>query len=104
MKYKWRVSEEPSGSYASFSNRSWPSAYYENGDVAASITCMDDPDYRPSKVRTGDHGELTLMIADHSEKPSWRWKKSLTTYKTLQDAKDGFERILQKHPQIAPQK
>ena len=99
MKYKWIVDIEPSGRYRSFEKRGFPSAEYENGQIAAHMVCEDR--YIPSDVKIGKHKLITLRIADHSFSP-WKWRKLVGQFKTVQDAKNAFARILIKHPEIMP--
>ena len=103
MKIKWKVSEKPSGPYRSFYNRAWPDAYYDNAgkDPAAAIYCSAS--YDPSQAKTGDHPPLTLMIADHSVPgPGFTWRKVKGEFKTLQEAKDKAEELIEKYPNIHP--
>ncbi len=99
MKYKWKVQEALTGRYKSFEKRGFPEAWYENGDIAALMS--SESDYDPRDVKLGEYKPITLRIADHSIKP-WKWRKITGEYKTIQDAKDAFERILIKHPEISP--
>lgn len=40
-KLKWKVDPAPTGRYASFSSRSWPSAHDKDGNTAAMISCIN---------------------------------------------------------------
>lgn len=99
MRYKWEVSPKPTGRYSSFEHRGFPSAYYENGVAAAHMVCEDE--YRPADVKIGKHKPIKLRIADHSITP-WKWRTIIGEYKTVQDAKEAFVRVLKKYPHIMP--
>ena len=99
MKYRWKVSPEPTGRYRSFEKRSWPTAWYANGEIAASISCDDD--YRPVDAREGKHGPLTVAVADHSEE-KWKWRRMKQRFSTLTEARDGFAKLLNIMPHLAP--
>lgn len=99
VQIRWKVGEVPTGRYRSFSKRGWPMASYMDGRPAAAIYCEDE--YRSSNVVEGKHELLTLNIADHSRTP-WKWVKSTTQYKTLQEAKDAAQRFLVKFPNLVP--
>jgi len=53
-------------------------------------------------LRTGDHAELEMMIADHSQIP-WKWRKVKIRFKTLQEAKDWLSAYLAGKPSILPE-
>lgn len=96
-KIKWKVAEKETGRYASFHRRSWPTAYYNNGAVAASILC--ETEYIPSQMKTGNHSPLTLMIADYSFYP-YKWARLKTSFATLQELKDAFQKFIDAHPKV----
>lgn len=99
-KVVWRVQEAPTGMYRSFQKRGWPQADYgKDGPIAATIYCKDE--YRPRNVKTGEHGELTVRIADHSTKP-WTWKVARRKCKTLAEAKELVARVLEQNPGLSP--
>ena len=98
MKIKWHVAAIPTGRYRSFERRGWPSAEYADGRIAAWITCADD--YYPPDVRAGTHAPLILRVADHSIQP-FKWRKMIVTFRTLAEAKVGFEKLLAQHPELA---
>lgn len=101
MKYKWKVSEKPTGRYSSFEKRMWPEACYlnERESPAAQIYCDDS--YEPWRVKEGKHGELTLLVADHSgERRKWRTIKK--RFATLQEAKEAFALFIEKYPEFMP--
>jgi hypothetical protein len=99
--YTWKVAPAPTGRYRSFTHRGWPSAVYagEGDRIAASIACTDR--YYPQDAKNGTHAPLTLRVADYSVTP-WQWRKVKAEFKTLQDAKDAFERVLKNNPELAP--
>ena len=100
MKYKWKVDPNPTGRYRSFERRGFPHAYYndEHESPAAFIGSDEDWEYVPKQTT---YKSLILRVADHSQTP-WKWRKIVKRYTTIQDAKDGFERILKQHPELAP--
>ena len=68
------------------------------------IRCVDE--YRPRNVKTGNHGELTVHVADWSPpKPgeaSMRWRRVKRTAKTLTEAKKIAAKVLAENPQFCP--
>lgn len=97
MKLKWKVAEKPTGLYRSFSSRGWPTAYYEGGHPAASISCEDA--YVPARVRSGNHSELTVQIADWSTQGrGFEWRTLKQRCSTLDEAKAFAESALEKRP------
>lgn len=101
-KIKWKVANKPDGRYASFSRRVWPTAHYvtPGEDAAVQILCEDD--YHPRDVKTGNHGELTIWVADHSAKPVWKWRAIKRRAKTLVEAKEIVAKFLTEFPYFAP--
>ena len=100
MKLKWKVSDEPVGRYRSFERRGWPSAYWSSGESAAHIICKDS--YVPRDVKIGNHSALKVMLADHSVKP-WTWRKARMECKTLKEAKEFVEHLLNNvYPHFKP--
>lgn len=102
MKIIWKVRPAPTGRYRSFEKRGWPDAEYEDGQPAASVSCEDD--YIPRDVKTGHHRELTVRIADYSEKPVWGWKRLKKRFATLQEAKEIVPIFLKQYPNFVPEK
>ena len=99
IKLKWKVSEKPTGRYRSFSRRSWPDAWYENGDIAASIIC--ESEYVLANVKIGNHKALRIRIADHAMKP-WLWRTLMQRAHTLKEAKELVKEFLNEHPSYTP--
>ena len=99
MKLKWRVQPEPTGRYRSFKKRGWPTAEYIDGCIAASISCEDD--YVPARVKSGDHKELVVRVADYSVKP-WKWRTVKARASTLEEAKALVVRVLEAHAHFQP--
>jgi hypothetical protein len=100
-KVVYRVADKPTGMYRSFEHRGWPSGNYAGTDEpAVHISCEDD--YVPWRVKTGEHAELTVRVADHSAKPCWQWRTLKKRCKTLQEAKDLVETFLAQFPQFIP--
>ena len=98
-KIKWKVAEKETGRYASFHKRGWPDAYYSNGDIAAALYCDDS--YCPRLAKTGEHGDITVRIADYSTTP-WRWRTLVKRCKTLPDAKSLVDAALGFHQTFIP--
>lgn len=87
IKLKWKVEPEPTGKWRSFAQRGWPCAMYDNGKMAISLSCDDE--YVPAKVKTGDHSEITVHIADYSSNDGrFTWRKIVKRAKTLKEAKE----------------
>ena len=103
MKYKWKVASEPTGQYRSFQRRGWPTAYYTDGHIAASIVCVDD--YHPRDAREGRHALLRVQVADYRHPlagNTWVWRSMKNLFATLQEAKDAFAKLLVDHPELSP--
>lgn len=99
MKYKWKVSEKPKGKYRSFEKREFPFAEYENGEFAAQM--ISESWYDSEKKKKGEYKPITLVIADHSEKP-WKRRVFKKRFLTIDDAKEAFKKLLKEHPEIMP--
>ncbi len=102
---KWKVDPEPTGRYRSFDRRGWPDAHYKNKseDVAARIRCEDE--YYPRNVKSGNHKPLKVYVADWSRSPkgtSFIWLKIKGEFKTLKEAKEAAEKIIEKYEHIKP--
>lgn len=100
----WRVSDVPSGPFRGFQKRAWPMAYFKGTDNAAVMLGCDQA-YRPKDVADGTHPPLTVYIAQYNLPPgkgSFRWRKLVTTYTTLDDAKKAAVIAFDKHPQFIP--
>lgn len=104
IKLKWKVQPEPTGRWRSFENRGWPMATFPNGTMAARIDCGDD--YKPANVREGKHGELTLYLADYSDRgpgaSAWKWVRVIKTFKTVAEAKEAAVKLYEKFPKYLP--
>jgi hypothetical protein len=107
MKFKWKVAPAPTGHYRSFESRSWPSAKYPNGQPALLIRCETD-EYVPSKVKNGDHGVLSVCIAqyygkkDRNQLGTFAWRTLKARFATLDEAKAAGEKFLNGHPEYHP--
>lgn len=102
MKVKWKVAEVPTGRYRSFDTRGWPTASYEDGSFAGSIYCTSNEAYVPSRVKTGNHAPLKLRIRNFSA-PTWTCVISTSEFKTVDEAKAAFDRILKQYPHLTPE-
>ena len=102
VKLKWQVGEAPTGKYRSFVKRSWPTASYKDTDrPALMIECEDS--YYPAAAKTGQHKELTVMIADYSVTEStFQWRRLKARFAILDEAKAAGERFLNAHPEFLP--
>ncbi len=102
----WRASVAPSGRYRSFQFRGWPSAYYNTADErpCAQLVCKDD--YRPARVKTGEHGELRILVADHHPTEpgagAFVWRTIPRRAATLAEAKMIVKHYIDNHPELAP--
>lgn len=95
---KWKVQEKPTGRYASFFKRGWPQLFYPSGELAASIVCEED--YRPYKVKTGEHAELGIIFYSYVEGAQKRKLLRLhRRFTTLASAKEAAAEIIGKHPE-----
>jgi hypothetical protein len=104
-KIKWKVSDIPVGRYRSFEKRGWPSAEYLDGRAAFYIYCDDE--YRPRNVKTGNHKELTVKIAEwfperSAEYDAFRWHTLKNRFATLKEAKEAAMNALKAHPHFVP--
>lgn len=102
VKVKWQVSEAPTGRYRSFFKRSWPTARFKDTDrPALMIECEDS--YYPANAKTGQHKELSVMVADYSvENEAFKWRRLKARFATLDEAKQAGERFLNAHPEFLP--
>jgi hypothetical protein len=99
--YKWKASATPTGQYRSFARRAWPTASYgadRDERIAAQILCRDD--YTPHSARNGIHSPLTVQVADYSVATGFKWCAMKETFTTLDAAKQAFEALLMKNPQL----
>ncbi len=101
LKLKWKVDPIPTGPFASFQQRGWPTAYYPGKDEkpAARIDCSDS--YVPTNARAGQHDELKVGIADYTVTP-WKWRTLKQRCKTLSEAKRLALHFLTKYPELQP--
>jgi hypothetical protein len=101
-KLKWKVMDAPTGRYRSFERRGWPSASFGDDEAAFHLTCEDD--YRPADVKTGNHKEINIRVADRSEQipgsASFTWKKLKKCAKTLDEAKHVAQEFFDAHPSV----
>ncbi len=98
IKLKWKVSSEPTGPYRSFQFRGWPTAEFEmNGAMWSAGFIMCEDDYRPARVKTGEHKELEVWFRDWRDNKNKRLK---ARFKTLAEAKVGLLDFLQRHPEV----
>jgi len=106
---KWRVDAAPTGRYRSFDKRGWPSAGYSNGDIAVTLHCEDE--YIPSQVKLGQHGPITVWVADwgilpeeKAKRGAFVWRKAKSTFPTLKEAQAAAAKIIGQHPELHPEK
>ena len=104
MKIKWKVSEKPSGNFASFELRQWPEAEFENGSPAAEIRCLDE--YVPELARIGKHLELKVIVAcwgiNEDGIETFKWKTLKQPARTLKEAKELVNLFFYNHPKFIP--
>ena len=99
MKIKWKIEPKPTGKYASFEHRGWPSAVDEKERPIAYILSTIGEDYYPSLVKTGSNAPLFVRVAIYSISiNSFEWKRLKGTFETLQQAKDAFKNFAETHP------
>lgn len=114
MKIKWKVGAKPSGSYASFHKRDWPSGEV-NGHAAVSLDCSESyrGEYLNQQDPTGFDGkplEIFVRIADWSNynlgvagsvlnanKGHFTWRTLKVRYRNIADAKAAAVRCLEVH-------
>ena len=97
-KLRWTVQAAPAGNYRSFFRRGWPSATLGE-TMAFTVSCEDE--YVPSRVRTGDHKELTLRIADHRKADgSFDWRSFKTKFATMDELKAHAQQFADTHPEF----
>lgn len=105
-KIKWVAQPKPTGPYRSFSQRGWPTGYYKEGsEPAFQIRCVDP--YIPRNVKTHDHAELELWIADYrpreGQSPTgWQWKKMKQMYFSIESIKHALPVILEFNHDLMP--
>ena len=101
MKIIWRVQPIPVGRYRAFERRGWPIAWFNNidGPPAAMLYCEDE--YRPARVKTGEHAELKISVANHSL-VKWRWRTLVKRAATLDEAKKIVEEFYRARPDWRP--
>lgn len=99
IKLTWKVDPKPTGRYASFQNRSWPMAEVR-GHAVIQISCADQ--YEPWRVRTGEHAELTVMLAQWRDRPgdskTFDWRRLKRRARTLDEAKELARQFLEANP------
>jgi hypothetical protein len=103
MKLYWKVSDIPTGPYRSFETRDWPTAYFDKEMClpAAHIYCDDE--YKPSRIKTGNHAELRVRVTDWSViGQGFKWKTMAMRFKTLEEAKFGGGKFFDYHPEFLP--
>lgn len=102
MKLKWKVQAEATGRYRSFHKRGWPSATNLDGDAIINLYCEDD--YRPHSVKTGEHAEIFISIADYTcdrkTEGYFKWRKLKKTAKTLAEAKTIAQEFVDSHEKL----
>ena len=99
LKLKWKIADKPTGRYAGFEKRGWPSAEFEDGRTAVQITCKSD--YCIKSAKSGNHDELSVRVADYSVTP-WKWRLMTQTFATLESAKAGAVELFNKRPEFLP--
>lgn len=104
VKLIWKVDEKPTGRYASFEKRSWPTAFYQNGEYAASISCEDA--YNPRDAKEGKHKPLILRLANYSipsnleNNSGWTMVRAKKEFATLKELKLAAIELLEKNPYL----
>lgn len=104
MKLVWKVKDVPTGTYRSFDRRGWPNAYYETKDGQPAVQLLCEDEYRPDNVKSGNHKEITVCVAFYHPKSDSRgaftWRKVKRKAKTLKEAKEIAQTVINSHPEI----
>lgn len=100
----WRVQPAPTGRYRSFEKRGWPDASYDDADESPAAMITSEDAYAPSRIKTGEHAELIVHIADWSIPPSFKWRQAKKRCKTLAEAKALAQAIIDANPTFRPRK
>ncbi len=101
MKIKWRVYPKPTGPYRSFAKRGWPSAEFEDGSSAATLSA-EEP-YIPA---LSESSWLTIRVFHYAGQSK---EKGLPTHRLtkqvfgLKAAKRHAEQFIRSHPEYRPQ-
>ena len=98
MKIIWKV-QQAERRYASFHKRGFPSAEYENGEMAFSLHC--DHSYSGRLIKSGQDLELELWVADHQQKP-WKWRRFKQRFASIPAAKEFAKEWIGNHPEFLP--
>jgi hypothetical protein len=101
-KIKWVVQPPEKGLAAVAYRRGWPTAEYEDGEPAGRLEA--DAHYHHLHK-----GIIYLYVADHTAKtedgrPTFNWKRAKQTFTTIPEAKLGLIGILERNPQLRPEK
>lgn len=87
---KWRVEPEPTGRYASFQTRAFPSAEYPGERPAAYIKCKES--YVPSTHKNATDLELELCVAQYymgeTGHETFRWRRLVKRASSIKEAKE----------------
>lgn len=97
-KIKWTVGPAPTGQFRSFHKRGWPSADIKEHTVAL-LRCKDE--YVPSRVKTGDHAPIEIIIwvrsKGHKVPEQKRMKQRASS---LAQAKLMVDALFKKSPEL----
>ena len=107
IKLKWKTGIVPKGRWKSFQKRDWPNANYESGLPAIDI--IGEESYNLDRVKTGNHSELTVRVAQyhHTEElkrkhGAFSWRILKQRFTSLNEAKEAGGNFIQRHPEFHP--
>lgn len=103
---KWTVMPAPTGKYRSFEKRGWPMADFNGEGQHAAVALYCDDDYKPARVKTGEHKPIVIRIASYNRdradgQAAFTWRTLSQRAATLQEAKEvaqfWWDRNFDKH-------
>lgn len=97
-KLKWKVSEAETGRYASFHKRAFPSAYWNDGSLAASMSC--ELCYHGSYLRANElpYGNLITIRVTIPDGDNWKWAVLKLKAKSVPEAKQIVQEFFENNP------
>jgi len=77
----------------------WPVAKYEDGSLAACVTCPTS--YHPTLAYHRLHAPLELYVADYGSGEQGRWRRMSRTFDCIDDLKAALPEVLARNPSLA---
>ena len=71
-----------------------------NGLLILSLPDSTD-EYIPSKVKTGEHAELILRVANYAYTP-WKAVRVVRHFKTIKECKEALIKLIKDYPELLP--